>query len=125
MNCGVIVDNELNSDVRVLREAVMLRDAGYKVCVLCFGFRKEYMEPAHDIPITRIRIPGKLKDILFFALNTIPLYEWLWARHTAKFIKANNIEILHVHDLYMSRSAYRGIKKSKISSRARVIRKML
>jgi glycosyltransferase involved in cell wall biosynthesis len=113
MNCGIIVDNELNSDVRVLREAVMLRDGGYKVFILCLGFRKEYMEPAHGIKITRIRIPRKLKDILFFALNTIPIYEWLWANHAAKFIKNNDIEVLHVHDLYMSRSVHRGIIKSK------------
>ncbi len=113
MKIGVVVDNELNHDIRVLREIEILKEQGYEISVLCFGFRKKYLAPADGISITRIRIDRKIKDILFFFLNTLPLYEWFWASKIENFIVANGIEILHVHDLYMSRAAHKGITKTQ------------
>lgn len=112
MKIGVVVDNELNDDKRVLREINILKEAGHQVFVICFGFgNKEYRSPG-DFSVSRIRISKKLKNILFFMLNTIPAYEWMWSRKISSFITVNTIDILHVHDLYMSRPASRGIRKS-------------
>jgi len=108
---GVIVDNELNNDKRVLREIAILKEHGYEIFVLCFGFGKKYLNPPDGIIIDRINISKKTKDILFFFLNTIPIYEWLWAVRIKKFINSNKIDLLHVHDLYMSRASAWGIKK--------------
>ena len=69
MKIGIVVDNELNSDIRVLREIGILKEYGFEVSVLCFGFRKSYSNPIDKANIIRINIPRKLKDILFFALN--------------------------------------------------------
>ena len=55
----------------------------------------------------------KLKDILFFLLNFIPVYEWLWVYRIRQFIVKNDLDSLHVHDLYMARSGKSGIRKSK------------
>lgn len=112
MNIGVIVDNELNNDNRVLREISILKEQGNKIFVLCFGFHKVYATPINEIIITRIRIPRKLKDALFFILNTLPLYEWVWSSYIKRFIIRNNIEALHAHDLYMSKAAHEGISRS-------------
>jgi glycosyltransferase involved in cell wall biosynthesis len=114
MKIGIVVDNELNNDIRVLREIGILKEQGNEIYVLCFGFSESYKDPIEGIHITRIKIAKKLKDILFFLLNTIPLYEWLWAREIKRFIIHNQLEYLHVHDLYMSRAAYYGIKKTDI-----------
>ena len=112
MRTGIILDNDLNSDIRVLREIGILKEQGIEVFVLCFGFGGKYKNPVSGITIERINIPKKVKDILFFILNTIPVYEWLWARRIKKFIMHYNIEILHVHDLYMSKAARTGINRS-------------
>jgi len=112
MKIGVVVDNELNNDVRVLREIRILTEQGFDIYVLCFGFFKTYTEPVSDINITRINIPRKLRDILFFSLNTIPAYEWLWTSQIRKFIIDNDLEFLHVHDLYMAKAAHNGLKKA-------------
>lgn len=112
MKVGIVVDNELNGDIRVLREIGILKEQGFDIYVLCYGFLKTYKEPVGQINITRINIPRKLRDILFFLLNTIPAYEWLWASQIKKFIIHNDLEFLHVHDLYMARAAYNGIKKT-------------
>src|ERR1035437_4970305 len=109
MKIGIVVDNELNSDVRVLREIGILKEQGFEIFVLCFGFRKTYSNPLPGISITRITIPRKIKDLLFFPLTTIPVYEWIWSARIKKFIISNNVEVLHVHDLYMARAAFNGI----------------
>jgi len=112
MKIGIVVDNELNNDIRVLREIGILKEQGFEIFVLCFGFSGLYKDPLSLISVTRINIPRKLKDILFFLLNTIPVYEWLWSLYIKKFINHNSLDILHVHDLYMSRAAYKGIQKT-------------
>jgi glycosyltransferase involved in cell wall biosynthesis len=114
MKIGVVVDNELNNDKRVLREIEILKNAGNEIFVLCFGFGETFSDPVSGIKITRINLPKKLKDSLFMFLNTIPLYEWLWSSHITKFISKNSLDIVHVHDLYMSRAAHNGIKKTQI-----------
>lgn len=112
MKTGIVVDNELNNDKRVLRETGILRDAGHEIFVLCFGFKGEMMPAINGLNITRISISKRIKNILFFFLNLIPVYEWMWSGAIRRFITANNPEVLHVHDLYMSRAAYRGIRNS-------------
>ncbi len=112
MNIGVVVDNELNDDKRVLREVEILKEAGHGVFVLCFGFDDKKYKTIDGINVTRIRISKKLKNVLFFFMNTFPVYEWLWSSMIRKFITANSIDILHVHDLYMSKTGRTGIKKS-------------
>lgn len=113
MKIGIVVDNELNNDIRVLREIGILKEQDFEIFALCFGFLKSKKNMINQIHVTRINIPKKLKDIIFFLLNTIPVYEWLWTSKIKKFIIQNDLEFLHVHDLYMARSAYNGIKKSK------------
>jgi glycosyltransferase involved in cell wall biosynthesis len=112
MNIGVVVDNELNDDKRVLRETVILKEAGHQVFVLCFGFDNMEYKGIEGIIVSRITVRRRVKNILFFFLNTMPVYEWLWTRKIKIFITANDIETLHVHDLYMSKAARDGIRKS-------------
>ena len=114
MKIGIVVDNELNNDIRVLREIGILKEQGFEIYVICFGFVPTYKDPVEQIHITRINIPKKVKDILFFMLNTIPLYEWFWAAKIKRFIIHNKVDSLHVHDLYMSRAAHNGIRMTKL-----------
>ncbi len=112
MKIGVVVDNELNNDKRVLRELQILKESGYEIFVLCFGFGKVFSDPISGITIERINLHKKLKDILFLFLNTVPAYEWLWSSWINRFIRRYGIDFLHVHDLYMSKAANEGIKKA-------------
>lgn len=112
MRIGVIVDNELNKDIRVLREIEILKKAGHEVFVLCFMFDNKDPGNLDGITISRIRIRRKTKDILYFLMNCFPFYERFWSKHIQKFISGFNPGALHVHDLYMSRAAHTGIVKS-------------
>lgn len=112
MNIGVVVDNDLNNDKRILREIDILREDGNNICVLCFGFDKKVYNSLDGIEITRIRIARSVKNTLFFFLNFLPVYDWMWTLEIKKFIIENNIDIIHAHDLYMSKCSYTGIRQS-------------
>ena len=112
MRIGVIVDNDLNDDKRVLREIEVLRDGGYEIFVLCYGYRGRNYQKIREISVTRLKISKRIKDYLFFFLNTIPVYEWFWSFRIRNFIRTNHIDCLHVHDLYMSGASRSGIRKS-------------
>ncbi len=112
MRIGVIVDNDLNDDKRVLREIEVLRDGGYEIFVLCYGYRGRNYQKIREISVTRLKISKRIKDYLFFFLNTIPAYEWFWSSGIRNFIRTNHIDCLHVHDLYMSEASRSGIWKS-------------
>jgi glycosyltransferase involved in cell wall biosynthesis len=112
MRIGVIVDNDLNDDKRVLREIEVLRGGGYEIFVLCYGFKGRNYPKIKEISVNRIKISKRIKDYLFFFLNTIPVYEWFWSSRIRNFIRTNHIDCLHVHDLYMAEASRSGIQKS-------------
>ena len=112
MNIGVIVDNDFNHDVRVQKEVQILKNAGHELSILCFGFKGKQYEAIEGISIERIGIRPAVKNFLYFFMNRLPFYEWLWQKRISRFIKNHNIDVLHVHDLYMSKAAHQGIKNS-------------
>jgi glycosyltransferase involved in cell wall biosynthesis len=112
MNIGIIIDNEFNFDIRVRKEVGILKKHGHKFYVLCYAFDDKVYPEVEGINITRIKLKKRIKDILFFLLNRLSIYENIWAREIQKFIITNSIDILHVHDLYMSKSAHTGAKRT-------------
>jgi hypothetical protein len=62
--------------------------------------------------VTRIALSRRYKDAMFFFMNMLPVYEIMWAREISRFILKNNPAVIHVHDLYMSKAAHKGIKRS-------------
>jgi glycosyltransferase involved in cell wall biosynthesis len=112
MNIGIVVDNDLNNDNRVLREAEILKKSGHNIFALCFSFDNNSYRLIDGIIITRLRINRKLKNLLFFLLNTIPVYEWFWSSAISRFISTNNLDVIHSHDLYMAKCTAMGIRKS-------------
>lgn len=114
MRIGIVVDNEFNNDIRVRNEAQALINAGHKVFVLCFEFGSNHGYDYNGIKITRWNLKQKYKNILFAVFHTFNLYSFLWSKKIKKFIKDNNIEILHVNDLYMSKSGHMATKNTSI-----------
>jgi len=110
MKIGVVVDNEFDNDVRVQKEVSILQQQ-HEVFVLCFSFEAKKKSKKN---ITRIPIPRKLKDLLFGTMNRLFIYEYLWYLWTLKFIKNNEIEVVHTHDLYMSKAIAKACRKHKI-----------
>ncbi len=113
MNIGMVVDNEFFGDPRVMNEARLLNDAGHKVYVLCFDFGNYSKKNTFKgVQLVKISIPRKIKNLLFFMGNLIPLYYRMWAANIRKFVSEHDIEVIHLHDLYMLKAGIR--VKSKL-----------
>lgn len=110
LTIGMVVDNEFYGDPRVYNEAKVLVQAGYRVKVLCLNFGSyPDRELVDGIEIVRVRIDLKRKKKISALMLTLPFYRWFWRKAIHQFIMAEQIEVLHVHDLYMSRMAKEGI----------------
>lgn len=110
-NIGVLVSNDYNNDIRVTKEVDILESLGYQVFILCYGYSHKNYEITDTI--NRIKISKKISDILFFLFNLFPFFELLWIFKAKKFIKKNDIQILHVHDLYMAKIAKKAVLNQK------------
>jgi len=104
MNIGVVVDNEFYNDIRVNNECNII-STKHNLSILCYDFGSSEKK---DSPyfITKIPIKQKYANIMFAVMNTVDYFSIFWAKHIKNFIQKNNIDILHVHDLYMSKSAH-------------------
>jgi glycosyltransferase involved in cell wall biosynthesis len=106
MTVGMVVDNDFVGDARVKNESKILISKGYTVKVLCFSYgNTPNYEEIEGIGVYRFSINKKLKNILFGIANLIPIYHFIWYFIIKKFIKNENISVIHAHDLYMARSA--------------------
>jgi len=112
MKIGIVVDNELYNDKRVLREAQILKDHGYEVFALCYRFDSKVQKEIEGLDVTRVNINRRLKDFLFLIFNTVPIYERLWSSWITWFIRNKNLDIIHTHDLYMAKSSAAAIRRS-------------
>ncbi|MFT4826785.1 MAG: glycosyltransferase involved in cell wall biosynthesis [Bacteroidia bacterium] len=107
MKVGVVVDNDYINDGRVCKEVAFITER-YEVDVLCLKYSKNAQKHSNMHPVF---LPKKAKDILFALSSWFPLYSFLWTRWIRKFVVENDIDVLHVHDLYMGPPATAAIKK--------------
>ncbi len=99
----MVLDNEFPFDTRVENEAISLINAGHKVHLACYTRKQlpEY-EVFRQIVIHRIRISQFIYKSSVAAL-TFPVYFIFWKRFLNRIIEENNIEVLHIHDLPLTR----------------------
>jgi len=113
LKIGMILDHEFPPDIRVENEVLTLVEHGYSVSVLSFSHNKKMKinDSYHGVEIQRI-YKNKTWVKKGRALINTPFdyYTSFWKRQIIKFVKENNIDILHVHDLYMLGAAFKANK---------------
>jgi len=114
LKIGMILDHTFPPDTRVENEAVSLVEAGHEVVILCFNKKgsSDLVEKYRGITLqkfnTNIFFVKKFRALTNTILNLYPYY---WAHYIKKLIKKYDIDVLHVHDLYMLSSAFKANKK--------------
>jgi glycosyltransferase involved in cell wall biosynthesis len=98
MKIGVVVDNDFINDGRVFKQVAMLKEKN-DVYVLHLRNKRNL---SRDNELDSIYISKRVKEILFALSSWLPIYRWIWKVGISKFIKKNDIDVLHVHDLYMA-----------------------
>lgn len=103
LNIAMVLDNEFSDDLRVKNEVMSLSDAGFNVHVFCHNYgSKQATETYLNAKIIRINASLKLIKKMRALTNTLfNFYPYYWAFHLNRLIKKYNINVLHIHDLYM------------------------
>jgi len=110
---GMILDHEFPPDIRVENEAVTLAENGYNVSILSFVHDKSMKlnDSYNGVNIQRLYKPKNWVKKGRALVNTpFDFYTSYWKKQIRKFIQSNNIDILHVHDLYMLGAAFKANK---------------
>lgn len=121
MNIGMVLDNEFTGDMRVENEVLSLVEAGFNVHVLCFNYgNKPNREDYNGAQIIRLNISIFRKNKMKALTNTlIDPYTRFWAKKIKGFVEDFNIDVLHVHDLYLLGSAFKA--KTKLGNKIKII----
>ena len=116
MNVGMILGAPYPADIRVAKEADALIHAGYTVHLLCTNRGnqppKEVVEGIHVH-----RIPGlsHLYQVgLWDVVNAINFVHPLFYGAIRTFIRTHRIDVLHVHDLPLAKTAIRLGKRHRV-----------
>lgn len=117
MHIGMILDNEFTGDMRVENEVASLVAAGFRVSVLCLTHgAKPIREDFHRATIIRKPLAKFLKQKTKPFIDTpLDVYSRFWRKWIEAFVHKEQIEVLHVHDLYMLPAALAYRKKAKSS----------
>ncbi len=97
---GMILELEFPPDDRPEKEALSLIEAGYEVHLLCLTWgRKPLSENYKGIHVSRFKLNRKLFKKLSPTYLAFPFYKKIWKPKIEAFVKNNQINIIHVHDL--------------------------
>lgn len=111
----MLLDHSYPPDQRVENEAESLVKNGFEVTVLAIGNDDR---PARDnfdgTRIHRINVPIPLRDKLRGLVGFFNIYGNLLARYIIKAHKERSIDVIHVHDLYLSKAGVIAQKKLNI-----------
>lgn len=107
MRIGMILDTDFPPDSRVENEAVSLQQAGHQVFLFSLSY-KPFAKQAENI--SGIKVRRYKANRLIYKLSAIaypfPFYHWMVASKIRGFIRENQVEALHVHDMLIAWAAY-------------------
>jgi len=107
---GMILDNSFPPDPRVENEAVTLVNAGFEVFLFCLSYNNQKDEVIKGIQVKRYS-SNKIEYKLSALAYTISAYSFFMKRKIEDFIKDNNIQFLHIHDIRIAGSVFKANKR--------------
>ncbi|NVK52166.1 MAG: glycosyltransferase family 4 protein [Flavobacteriaceae bacterium] len=114
MRIGMILDKTFPPDPRVENEAIELIKAGHNVYLFCLSYTNETKkETLHQIKIRRYH-SNTLEYKLSALAYTFPFYSRLMHQKIAHFLKVNQIEVIHIHDMRIAGAVFLANKRPKL-----------
>lgn len=115
MHILMLLDHNYPPDQRVENEAESLVKHGFEVTVLAIGKDER---PVHDefegTRVHRINIPLPVRDKLRGLVGFFNIYGNILARYITKAHKERPIDVIHIHDLYLSKAGVIAKKKLNV-----------
>ena len=110
----MILDDVFPPDPRVENEAITLINGGYEVFLFCLhNGNQKTNELINGIKIRRYKF-SKLTYKLSALSYDLPFYKMIMRPKINHFIKKNNIDFLHIHDIRIAETVFQVNKKYKL-----------
>jgi len=107
MNILMVLEKEFPPDERVEKEAYSLSLAGNKIIIACYTFTdKPGIEDFNYFKVIRKPI-SKLIYKSSAASLLLPFYFRFWKKYLDRIIKDEKINVIHIHDLPLSKTGYK------------------
>lgn len=110
----MILDDVFPPDPRVENEAIELIKEGHEVFLFCLKYNNEKPEEIiNGINVRRYKnttLIYKFSALVF----TIPVYSYYMKNRISHFIKNNDIDVLHIHDMRIAEACFWANKKYKL-----------
>jgi len=118
MNIGMLLNGNYPSDIRVRKEAETLVQNNHSVFVLCKKNpnEKEY-EVVNGVQIIRkIEYRNLAHEGIIDVIASVGFVHPFFKNELPYFIKENKIQVLHVHDLPLAKTAFIAAKKKQLQT---------
>lgn len=102
----MILDKPFPPDPRVENEAISLIAQGHEVYLFCLTYDTPMDETLNGIHVRRYKCSNLAYKLSALAY-TVPFYRWAMAPKTRHFLKENNIECIHIHDMQIADTVFR------------------
>ena len=114
MKIGMILDETFPPDPRVENEAVSLINSGHEVFLFCLTYgNQKLQESINGIQVRRYQ-SSKLAYKLSALSYDLPFYRMMMKPKIDHFIKATNVDVLHVHDIRIAGAVFSSNKKNQL-----------
>lgn len=111
MKIGMILDEPFPPDPRVENEAITLVNFGHQVFLFCMTFGNQKLQEIYKgIEIKRYK-SSRFNHKFSALAYDLPIYRILMKPRISHFIKENNINVLHVHDIRIAAVVFELNKK--------------
>lgn len=114
MRIGMILDKVFPPDPRVENEAIELVKSGHEVFLFCLTYQDESKEEV----INQINVRRYSSNTMEYKLSalayTLPFYRMFMQKKINHFLKVNEIEAIHIHDIRIAESVFKVNKKFKL-----------
>ena len=116
MKIGMILDDVFPPDPRVENEAITLVNSGHELFLFCVTYGEEKtQEIIKGIHIRRYKYT-KLSYKLSALSYDFPFYRMIMKPKIDHFIRNNNIESLHIHDIRIAETVFKVNQKYKLKT---------
>jgi glycosyltransferase involved in cell wall biosynthesis len=116
MRIGMILDDFFPPDPRVENEAITLVNSGYEVFLFCLhNGNQKTNELVNGIKVRRYKY-SKLTYKLSALSYDLPFYKMIMKPKISHFIKNNDINFLHIHDIRIAEAVFEANKKHQLKT---------
>jgi glycosyltransferase involved in cell wall biosynthesis len=116
MRIGMILDDVFPPDPRVENEAITLVNSGYEVFLFCLhNGNQKTNELVNGIKVRRYKY-SKLTYKLSALSYDLPFYKMIMKPKISHFIKNNDINFLHIHDIRIAEAVFEANKKHQLKT---------